>query len=210
MRRILVFFILSIIILLSGCSKSEVKGTVVTKYGDEFIVKAKIKRDMHEQYVYYDIIGKDLDGGFFTYDHNSSNIPTNPEKEIIEIAGNDDIHVYSLKENLFYVYNKQILWFPNNCDLNQYLSNDYFADNAERKTYLIACHTIISSKRFKYVKVCAPVLLYENDADMVSLIQNWASGIFTDDEIKINTQDGYTTSDLQQWASELLKDKSGY
>ena len=63
----------------------------------------------------------------------------------------------------------------------------------------------MQSKRIKYMKQFASILLYENDENTISILQNWSKGIFTDDEIQINTKDGYSTFDLQEWAIDLLQ-----
>lgn len=197
--------IFSLIFSFSGCDSKEIKETVITDYGDEFTVTAKKKNDMHEEYIYYNITGKNMKGGFFTYDRKSLDLPINPGKNIIGIVNYNNIHIYSIIDGLFYVYDRQILWLPDTYDVHSYLTNEDFADENKKEIFLMAISTLTQSKRLKYIERFAPVLIYENDTETISLIQNWASGIFTEEEVQINAEDGYSTEDLQQWAIGILQ-----
>ena len=197
--------IFSLIYFFAGCDSKEITETIITRYGDELAVTAKKKSDMHEEYIYYSITCKNVSGNYFTYDRKSTTLPKNPGKKIIEIINDDNIHIYSIIDGLFYIQDQKLLWLPDTYDVNSYLTNKDFADENKKQSFLAALSALVQSKRLKYIQRFATILVYENDSETISLIQNWSSGIFTQEELQINADDGYSAEDLQQWADELLK-----
>lgn len=203
--------IISVILLCTGCDQKKIKKTFITNYGDTFTVTVELSHNTHHNFVNYDIIGDNLDGGYLYYDRDQSKLPPNPENNIFEVLNKNEIHFYSIKDDgLFYVFNKKIDKLPRDYNLNWYLTMESFPNNEQKENFIFVIHTLMQSRRIKYLERFAAILVYENDTDTLEIIQNWSLGNFSEEEIKINTADGYTTSDLQQWASELLKDKSGY
>ena len=196
---------LALIFCFSGCDSKEITETIITRYGDELAVTAKKKNDMHEEYIYYSITCKNVSGNYFTYDRKSTALPKSLSKKIIEIINDDNIHIYSIIDGLFYIQDQKLLWLPDTYDVNSYLTNKDFADENKKQSFLAALSTLVRSKRLKYIQRFATILVYENDSETISLIQNWSSGIFTQEELQINADDGYSAEDLHQWADELLK-----
>lgn len=197
--------IFSLIYFFVGCDSKSIKKTYTTNYGDTFIVTAELHIGMHNDSIDYHITGVDLAGEYLYYDNESNVLPNNPESDIVEIISKDQVNLYSLKDGLFYVFNKKISKLPSEYNLDYYLTMEDFPDEKEKMTFLFVIQTLVQCKRLKYIERFAPVLIYENDTETISLIQNWASGIFTEEEVQINAEDGYSTEDLQQWAIGILQ-----
>ena len=206
MKRILLFImIISIFLTTAGCDKQIRTRNFTTDYGDELIITAKKHVTLQDNCVDYEIIGSNLKGGFLYYDTSTFILPENPEEEVVNILNLNNIHLYGFREYIFYVFEKRIDSLPKEYDVNAYLTNRDFETPETKERFLTVLHTLMQSKRIKYMKQFASILLYENDANTISILQNWSKGIFTDDEIQINTKDGYSTFDLQEWAIDLLQ-----
>lgn len=179
--------------------------TLVTDYGDQLLLNARLRKTMHHTFLEYTITlssSEKPEQLFLKVDHVKPAFPDHPFESFASVTKTNDLHIYSLQEHLLIVKNNKIhILFDSasgNDPYNVHLGYNNSLEDVDviEKIILAVCQT----KRLKYIEKYSDALLSMQDADIYALARRWSAGDVTEAELNINRQDGYDKQDLISWA----------
>ncbi len=196
--------IVFVLLELSSCDNNSMKQTISTDYGDQLHFEISEQDSMHNDFVLYEISVDTSEYGAYFYEELIT-IPDNPLDNFKHIVQTDEMNFYYLRNNFIYVYKGRVDSFSENYTLQNHLSMIRVHENDVSKIERTekALKTLGQTKKLKYLKQYDEIFAFIQDPDIYAIARRWAGGSITDEEIKINSYDGYEKQDLINWALDF-------
>lgn len=197
-------FILPLVILvltLVGCQQDEYRKTITTDFGDKLDIYAYLSGNLHGTYFTCEIRSEETDGYAYFYDKNITDVPNDISENLCAVVQNNDTKVYELYDEFIVISDGAIDNFSSDYDLEEFIEekNMGISVDAKYQGVKVLCDT----KNFKYIKQFFYILTYADINADTSVINDWASGIFTDEELELNKE--YSKEEIIKWCIEFLK-----
>lgn len=211
MQSLLILFFCFVLVIvpisLSGCSNKHDIYNIKTDLGDSLSIKAYLTGNLHGLYLAYDISGEGLEGlaYFYLRDEYLTEIPEGLVDSFAEIGSYGNTNFYTLQNEIIYVYDdERIDLLSSVYDLDAYKSDIECHDDEYMSKRRAAISDIIKSGLFDYIYRYGEILAYEKDEDMKQLLQRYAEGNFSDEELSVNDDSAKTPREMMLWAQGLL------
>jgi hypothetical protein len=108
------------------------------------------------------------------------------------------------KIRCYEIYN--ILIYSVNNDDFKYIDIDQIKeiDPEEYQSLIPICKTLVNLNEWKWIEACAKFLITSGDSDILSRLQNYDKGQFTQEEIEINKNSEITKEEIQSFSKQFL------
>ncbi len=174
--------------------RREMKRTFL---GDEFLYVYKEQNfPDYEFQIYIYEKNSDSDAGMIWIEGGDST----PELKVV--YNSDDVRCYLIKDCLIYKVGDSDFGFVD----TDYLPYADVNSGSERinDRLLHTAKLLFNTKEWYWVELFGKLLLSTGDSDIVSTIERYAQGEFTQEELEINNNSEMTELQIQQYAIELL------
>lgn len=200
-----------IVSCLSGCSQEPKREVyeIDTELGDHLSVEVYLSGNMHGMYLKYDIFGTNYRGFASFWDRSKprTEVPSNPLKTFIEIGIYGVTHFYKMCDQIIYAYNNECIDnLPLDYDLDHYNSDMVSQGNEFMEVRRKVISDLMKTGNFDYIYQYGPILAYEEDEEMKQLLQRYANGTFSDEELSTNHDSLKTKEEMILWSQELLNE----
>ena len=207
--------IIQIATFLSGCGRNTgypISKTIVTNYGEMLEFEVSHTGNFHHEYLLYRIRKQNTQYIFCSLQfHAIDELPSDPTSLLEHIVCTEHINLYKL-ENSFIFSNEKFLNTFTEFTLKHYFEGyiereceSYTADEKEAFEYTFEklLEAFVETKQIKYIHYCAPLLIEKKNDLFAFLIDRWATGDISEEEILINATDGYDKNAIVEWAKQF-------
>lgn len=192
---------------LTGCfhnSKQDIY-EIETELGDQLSVKISIS---HHHVLIFKITSKAYYGMAVIKDRTKFKIPDDPLKYFKTIGAYGNTRFYKLNDMFFYVYNNEYIESLNpSYNFHQYIYNlEYMEEgNEDNDRFIAVISDLMKAGSFENIYQYGEILAYEGNDEIKLILQRYAEGDFTEEELSINENSEKTTEEMMLWAKEILK-----
>lgn len=207
-----------------GCSKGKESDTfaIETKLGDSLIAEVSLSGSMHHCFLHYYITGNGCEGSasFTVRDMTVwyHEVPREAPEYIKEIGSFGKTNFYKIDYNgyyntstgknneeyvAFFVYDNKYVGYLNNYVPENASDNDF--DDSEQEINYLAIEDLLKSGNFIYIKEYAEVLAFYQSDNLFGLLNSYANGEFTNQELEVNKDCAITKDEITRWAERLLQ-----
>ena len=198
-----------------GCSSSRypTTQTIVTEYGEVFEIEIDYSRNFHHQFLDYVIRGdNDKRTMIIARFWPQEELPEDPFALLECISQTEYINFYRIQDVIIFSGQAYIdaITAKALTDLKDYRQSELslLDGNPEKQTAFLETfekvpEAFVETRQLRYMQYSVPYLLEEQNLSCVPLIERWASGDISEEEIAINNADGYTKNDLIDWARQF-------
>lgn len=167
---------------------------VKTDFGDEFLFKYEYS-DFPDSETSVYIIDDKKEIAYFVIEDK----PNKPE--LLNLINISNIKCYEVYNLLLYSVNNDDFEYVDVDRINEYSPE-------EHQSLVQVCKALVNQNEWKWVKACAIFLINSGNIDIMGRLQNYAKGIFTQEEIEINKNSEVTKGDMQSFSKNLLQKES--
>lgn len=198
-----------------GCINSDHYTTtknIVTDYGEALVIKVRHTSNLHHDFLTYFISG-DNDKSAITSArfYMPEDVPEDPFTLLEHIAQTQYINFYRIQDVVIFSGETfmDTITEVSLADLEDYCQSKLRSINVpERQAAFLSTfekvpEAFIETKQLRYIQYCVPYLLEKQNTSCIPLIQRWAAGDISEEEITINSLDGYSKTDLIEWAKQF-------
>ena len=205
LKKLFLTLILAVIISFTfGCGNNNfypIRKTVVTKYGETLMFEVMNTQNLHHEFLTYTIQGdNDNKVIVFAKFNTQEDVPKDPLTLLEHIAQTEHVNLYRIQNSFFFSSENVIdtISYNNLKDLKGYLKAKFEVDcysSEEKEIFLYNIEKVfeafVDTKKIEYMQYCASFLLEQQNTSFISLINRWATGDLTEEEITINSLVGY-------------------
>ena len=219
LKKLLVLLLLIQILLFScGCFRfgdfGTINKTIVTDYGETLVFKIRYKSNPYYGYPfsYISSIHGQGDGAVVFVNYNDpGDAPKDPFTLFEHVAHTEDINLYKIKDTFLFSSETWMEPFPEKdlTNIRGYIEGTLCLIIAPEdhalflSTFEKVPEAFVETKQLKYIQHFVPYMLEEQNTSCIPLIQRWAAGDISEEEIAINRADGYCKTDLIEWAKQF-------
>ena len=208
MIRIFVLFTCSIAVAISclfGCSEKPKHDIyeIETDLGDHLSIKVLVSS---HHILMFKVRGEDYFGTAVIKDRTQFTIPDDPLKYLKTIGAYGNTHFYKLNNVIFYVNNNELIGSLNpSYNFYQYIDGLKFRDGEKDDRFIAVISDLMKAGIFESICQYGEILAYEGSDEMKLILQRYAEGDFTEEELSINENSEKTAEEMTEWAKELLE-----
>lgn len=207
---VLVIFICvsaSVFILSSCNNKKHEVYNIDTELGDKLSLEVYLSGNLHGMYLTYFIYSDNFIGGAIFRFRDKTVIPDNPLEKFEIIGSYGNTHFYKLYNEILFVYNNERVGQLNSAaKLNGHIFSRQYKDNESIERLSEVLTDLIKTGNFDYIYQFGVILAYEGNDDIKLLLQRYADGNFSEEELSVNENSVKTTEEMTSWAKDLLNE----
>ena len=193
---------------LAGCfynSKQDIY-EIETDLGDRLSIEVYLSGNLHGMYLTYHVTSEDYSGIAMFQDRTQTTIPAEPLEYFTTIGAYGNTHFYKLNNVIFYVYNCQYINGLNpKYNFYKYINGFQYRDEKENDRFIAIISDLMKAGNFENIYQYGEILAYERNDEIKLILQRYAEGDFTEEELSINENSEKTTEEMMLWAKEILK-----
>ncbi len=192
------------IFMLSDRPQKHDEYVIETDLGDRLSIEVYLSGNLHGMYLTYHITSEDYSGIAMFQDRTQTIIPADPLKHFKTIGAYGNTRFYKLSNVIFYVYNNEYINGLNpKYNFHQYIYSE--EGNEDNDRFIAVISDLMKAGSFENIYQYGEILAYEGNDEIKLILQRYAEGDFTEEELSINENSEKTTEEMMLWAKEILK-----